>query len=201
MGFCCAVLQSVVANQCSWHINRVGDFSPRAAEGNVATPQVGGKPHDHEQRIATRRDDGGRSGGSLARCTCRHSGPAGAVGRHRPRRCRRHCPRCRRTGSRRVGDRGDIRSAGALHQDRRHGRSGPLRHSRPAQGQLRRVGTRLRTCRLAEGAHGSRQARQSDGRAGAKRRGSGAILSGRLLVLDAEDSRQVRFLADHAAAP
>ena len=93
-----------------------------------------------------------------------------------------------RAGGRRLGDRGNPRSAGALHQDRRHRRSGPLRDPRSAEGQLRRLGARLRPCRLAEGEERARQAAQSHRGAGARTTAEAAtVLSGDLLVRDDED--------------
>ena len=62
-----------------------------------------------------------------------------------------------------------------------------LRGAGPAEGQLQRLGARLRPGRFAEGAERAGQAAQSDGGAGAERGGGGAVLSGDLLVLDAED--------------
>ena len=64
-----------------------------------------------------------------------------------------------RPGSRRLGDRGDHRPADQVRQDRRHRRSGPLRHSRSAEGELQRLGARLRPGRLAEGRSRARQDR------------------------------------------
>ena len=76
-----------------------------------------------------------------------------------------------------------------LHQDRRHRRPGPLRHPRPAEGQLQRVGARLRPRRFAEGEERARQAAQPDRGARAQRGGRREILPGDLLVLDDEDPR------------
>ena len=110
-------------------------------------------------------------------------------------RCRRH-RRCRhrpeRAGGRRLGDRRDQGSADPLRQDGRHRRSGPLRRSRPAEGQLQRLGARLRTGRFAEGAERARQGRQSARRRGAERSGGREGLSGDLLVLDDEDPGRER---------
>ena len=92
-----------------------------------------------------------------------------------------------RSRGRRLGDRGNARSAGALHQDRRHRRSGPLRHPRSAESQLRRLGARLRPRRFAEGEERARQAAQSDRGAGAERGGGREVLPGDLLVRDDED--------------
>ena len=56
-----------------------------------------------------------------------------------------------RAGGRRLGDRRDHRSSDQVRQDRRHRRPGPLRHARSAEGELQRLGARLRARRLAEG--------------------------------------------------
>ena len=86
-----------------------------------------------------------------------------------------------------MGDRGDHRSADPLRQDGGHRRPGPLRRARPSQGQIQGVGARLRPRRLAEGRRRAGQAAQSQGGGGAERGGGGAVLSGDLLVLDAQD--------------
>ena len=95
----------------------------------------------------------------------------------------------KRSRGRCLGDRGNARSAGALHQDRRHRRSGPLRDPRSAESQLRRVGARLRPRRFAEGEERARQAAQPDRGAGPQRGGSREVLPGDLLVRDDEDPR------------
>ena len=125
---------------------------------------------DGDRGSAGRRAAGGRSGGG-----------------HRQRRHRRRRARRQRSRGRRLGDRGNARSAGALHQDRRHRRSGPLRHPRSAEGQLRHLGARLWPRRLAEGEERARQAAQSDRGAGAERGGRREVLPGDLLVRDDED--------------
>ena len=83
--------------------------------------------------------------------TCRR--PAGASsradgGRHRQRRHRRRGHRTERPRGRRVGDRGDHRSADPLRQDGGHRRPGPLRRARSAEGQIQGVGARLRPRRF-----------------------------------------------------
>ena len=75
-----------------------------------------------------------------------------------------------RTGSRRLGDRGDHRPADPLHQERRHRRPGPLRHPRPADRELSGLGARLRPGRLAEDARQARPDAQSHRGGGAERR-------------------------------
>ena len=91
-----------------------------------------------------------------------------------------------------MGDRGDHRSADPLRQDGGHGRPGPLRRARPSQGQVQGVGARLRPHQLAEGRRRAGQAARSQGGGGAERGGGGAVLSGDLLVLDAEDPGRQR---------
>ena len=65
--------------------------------------------------------------------------------------------------------------------------------------QLQRVGARLRAGRFAQGAERARQDPQPDGGAGAARGGSGAVLSGHLLVCDAQDPGQERVPRHRAA--
>ena len=110
------------------------------------------------------------------------------------RRCRRNRYRRRgarsgRTGGRRLGDRRNDRPADQVRQDRRHRRRGPLPHPRSAEGQIQGLGARLWARRLAEGATASPARRQPDRGAGAECGGGGAILSGDLLVFDAQDAR------------
>ena len=82
-------------------------------------------------------------------CAQQPSSPPGVtVGADRSRRRRQ---RHGWTGSRRLGDRGDHRPAHQIRQDRRHRRPGPLRHARPAEGEVQRLGARLRPGRFAEG--------------------------------------------------
>ncbi len=95
-----------------------------------------------------------------------------------------------RAGSRRLGDRRDPRSADPLRQDGRHRRSGPLCRARSAASEIYRLGARLRPRRFGQGRGRARQAAQSHRRAGAERRGRRAVLSGDLLVFDAENSRR-----------
>ena len=73
-------------------------------------------------------------------------------------------------------------------QDSRHRRSGALRHSRPAGGELQRLGARLWSRRFAQDAGKARPASRSDGGACAERCGGGALLSRHLLVFDAENA-------------
>ena len=96
--------------------------------------------------------------------------------------------RSERAGSRRLGHRRDDRTADQVRQDGRHRRSGPLRHPRPADRELRGLGARLRARRFAEGARQARPAAQPHRGAGAERARGGALLSGDLLVRDDEDS-------------
>ena len=94
-----------------------------------------------------------------------------------------------RPGSRRLGDRRDPRSSDSVRQDGRHRRSGTLRRTRSAESQLRPLGAWVRAGRFAESESSSRQDSQPQGGRRAERSRGGAILSGDLLVLDAEDSR------------
>ena len=61
-----------------------------------------------------------------------------------------------------------------------------------AQGQLQHLGARLWLGRFAEGQERAGQDSQPEGGGGAERSRGGAILSGDLLVFDAEDSGQER---------
>ena len=67
--------------------------------------------------------------------------------------------------------------------------------------KYKRVGARLRPRRFAEGRRRARQAAQPHGGAGAERGGGSAILSGDLLVLDAEDSGRRASSAARATSP
>ncbi len=118
-----------------------------------------------------------------------HASPRAARrgGRDRRRRHRRRCHGSERAGSRRLGHRGNHRSADALHQERRHRRPGALRHSRSAGRQLPGLGARLRVDRLAEDARETRPDPQPHRHEGARREIGGALLSGDLLVHDDED--------------
>ena len=78
--------------------------------------------------------------------------------------------------------------ADPVHAQRGHRRSGPLRGARPAEGQVQGLGARLRARRFPEGRCRARQAAQSHRRGRPERGRGGAILSGDLLVFDAEDS-------------
>ena len=82
-----------------------------------------------------------------------------------------------------MGDRGDRRPADALQPHRRDWRRRPLRDSRPAGRDLRRVGPRLRPRRLGQGPGDARIVARSDGRRRAGRRGRGAVLPGRPLAV------------------
>ena len=108
-----------------------------------------------------------------ARLAAQQTAPAGVtVGDKRSRR-RGHRPE--RARSRRLGDRGDDRPAHQIRQDRRDRRSGPLRAARPAEGQLQRLGARLRPGRFAEGRRATPgKIAQSHSGAGAERGRGGA---------------------------
>ena len=121
-------------------------------------------------------------------------------GAHRQRRHRRRGHRAERARGRRLGDRRDDRPSHQVRQDRGHRRPGPLRGARPAEGQVQGLGARLRPRRFAEGRRRARQAAESPRGAGAERGGGGAVLSGDLLVLDAQDPgrRPVRRQEQHS---
>ena len=70
---------------------------------------------------------------------------------YRQRRYRRRGHRTAWSRSRRLGDRGNPRSADPLRQDRRDRRPGPLRRARPAESQISGLGARLWACRFAKG--------------------------------------------------
>ena len=131
------------------------------------------------------RDGSGRSLGA-AQCATGHA----SSGHYRRRGPRRRGDRTERAGSRRLGDRGDHRPADQIRQDRRHRRPGPLRAARTAEGELQRVGARLWPGGFAEGAERARQDRQPHGGGGAECGGGGGVLSGDLLVFDAENPGQ-----------
>ena len=86
-----------------------------------------------------------------------------------------------------MGDRGNHRSSDPLRQDGGHRRPGPLRRARSSESQIQGVGARLRPGRFRQGRRRARQAVEPDRGGGAERRRSGKILSGDLLVFDAED--------------
>ena len=115
----------------------------------------------------------------------------GGRGRRRRHRRRRHRPR--RTGSGRVGDRGDAMICHQVRQDGGDRRPGTLRHSRSPEGELHRVGARLRARRFAEGDERARQAREPDRDPGADAGRGRGILSRHVLVLDAQDSGRERI--------
>ncbi len=71
-------------------------------------------------------------------------------------------------------------------EDRRHRRSRPLPAARSAEGELQRVGARLRPRRLAEGAGDAGQDAEPDGGRRAERARRRRVLPGRLLVLAAQ---------------
>src|SRR5207302_455367 len=81
---------------------------------------------------------------------------------------RRRGARSEGPGGRRLGDRRDHRPADPLHQERRHRRSGPLRHPRSADRELSGLGAWLRPRRLAEAACQARPESRSDGGGGAE---------------------------------
>ncbi len=92
----------------------------------------------------------------------------------------------------------DLRTASRLiadqaRQDRRHRRARPLCDPGSAGGDLRRLGARLWTRRLAEGAIGAGQEPRSEGDCGAGRQGGGAILPRALLVRAAAGAAGGRF--------
>ena len=122
-----------------------------------------------------------------------HGAGADRRRRDRQRRHRRRRHGTEGSGSRRLGDRGNARPAHPLRQDGGHGRPGPLRRARPAEGQVQSLGSRLRPGRLREGRCAARPAVEPARRGGAERRRGGAVLSRDLLVLDAEDSAAERL--------
>ena len=121
------------------------------------------------------------------------TGRPGDARRSRPDRQRRH-RRCRdqpeRGGGRSLGHRRDDRARHAIRQDGGDRRPRALRHPRPSAGDLQRLGPRVRPGRLAEDQKPPRTATESQRGGGAERGGRGRILSGHLLVLHAQDSRQ-----------
>ena len=109
---------------------------PFCSSGAIIFPSVTGDIYEktaHRRRV-----------GLLIRLRRVARSAGAARGGDRQRRHRRGRHRAERSGSGRLGDRRDARSAGALHQERRHRRPGPLRGARPAEGQLHGVGARLR---------------------------------------------------------
>ena len=124
---------------------------------------------------------------SCSRSRIRRLARATERGRRR-HRYRRHCHQRERPGSGRLGDRRNHRTADQICADRRHRRPGPLPDSRPADGELQRLGARLRPGRLAQDARQTRHNARSHGGARAERSGGGALLPGDLLVHADEDS-------------
>ena len=76
-------------------------------------------------------------------------------GCHRQRRHRRRRRAAERAGGRRLGDRGNHRSADEIRQDRRHRRPGPLRRSPTCRRRTTGLGARLRPGRFAQDARAS----------------------------------------------
>ncbi len=111
-------------------------------------------------------------------------------------RCRRHRRRRaepeRPARSRRVGHRRDEGSRRPLHQDRRHRRRGPLRRARSSAGELSGLGPRLWPRRLRQDHQRAGRDAEPHREDRAERARRGAVLSGRLLVLDDGDSRERR---------
>ena len=124
----------------------------------------------------------------LASMTATGRQPTGD-GANRQRRHRRRRHRLEGTGSRRLGDRRDDRSADALRAHRRHRRSRPLRRARPAEGNVSRVGPRLRARRLAKGRGRSGQDASICRPCRAELSRGRAVLPGRLLVRPADGCR------------
>ncbi len=121
------------------------------------------------------------------------TGRPGNAGRRSPdrqRRYRRRGDEPERTRGRRLGHRRDERPRHEIRQDGRDGRSRAVRDPRPPAGDVRRVGARVRTGRFAEGQEPARAGPELERGGGAERGGRGRILSGHLLVLHAQDSRQ-----------
>ena len=98
-----------------------------------------------------------------------------------------------RAGGRRLGHRRNDRAADAAAQDRRHRRPGPLPRARPAQGELRRLGPRLRPGGFGQDQGGAGQAAQPDGGAGAERQGGGRVLPGAVLAVAAARAAEERL--------
>ncbi len=93
-------------------------------------------------------------------------------------------------GSRRLGHRGNAGPSDPLRQDGRDRRPGPLRRARSARRQIQGVGARLWPHQFGQGRCPAGPAPESHGGCGVERRRCGAVLSGDLLVLDAENSGQ-----------
>ncbi len=97
-----------------------------------------------------------------------------------------------RAGSGRLGHRGNNRPADEIREDRRHERSRTVSDPRSPEGQLQRLGSRLRVDRLAQNADGGRQGDEPHGCGRSKPSRSGAVLPGWLLALPDENSGQER---------
>ena len=140
----------------------------------VALPH-GKRGHHAEERTDRRNRRRTRARG---RSRGRHAGDPDRRRGHRRRRRRpgRHGDRPVRTRGRRLGHRRDPRSADAVREDRRHRRPRALPGPRSSQGDLQRLGPRLRPRRFAEDADRARQDARPEGGAGELARRRGAVL-------------------------
>ena len=93
------------------------------------------------------------------------------------------------------------RPADAVHQDRRHRRPGALRDSRSAEGELQRLGARLRPGRRPEEPRDAGEHAQSAHGARSVAEGGGGDLSGDVLVLAAQGAGGERVSARAGAEP
>jgi hypothetical protein len=152
----------------------------------ASTERKTGAEDDHKAKIVSERGGNGR-----IRISGRCAGAtqsANSRGRDRRGRYRRRGDGSKRTRSRRVGHCRNDGSTYPVCQDGGDRQSGALRPSRPSQGQIQGLGTRLWARRLAEaGQRAGKAAQPARGRSAERDRRS-PILSGHLLVFDAEDS-------------
>ncbi len=134
----------------------------------------------------------GRRGGCFRRASDRVPEHAGRGQRRGERhRWRRHRPE--RSRGRGLGDRRDERPSDEIRQGRRHRRSRAFPHTRSSQGQLQRVGARLRAGRLAQGEQHAGKYPSPDRSARAQRSRGGGILSRHVLVFDDQHPGQERI--------
>ena len=97
------------------------------------------------------------------------------------------------TGSRGLGHCGDQRPADEVREDRGHRRSRPVPDPGPAGGEVQRVGARLRSRRLAEGAGVAGHEPEPQRRHRPERPRRGRVLPRRLLVLADEGAAGQRL--------
>ena len=172
--------------------------SPSVAGDAHPPASASGEPRPRTQSRLARRRSGAACSGDAARMSHDERTPGGRVitrsrlvivalaaasvtlaaggaanarrrGERRPRRHQRRRHRTERPRGGGVGDRRDERPAHEVRAHRRDRRSGPVPHPGSSEGELQRVGARLRARGLAEVVIDDRADARAQGRAGAER--------------------------------